>query len=82
MGIKSTIFNDIFPKCINKGCLYRSSKNLRNYSGTHEKKGDIGMEILESAVVAGFGVPLCSADYTSKVLSPLITDADGVISHL
>ena len=83
IGIKSTIYDGIFPKCLNKSWSDGLSKTLSNSFVTDDNNnGDKGMAILDSAVVADDGVSLWWAAYTAEYCSSLILTTDEICSSL
>ena len=46
---------------LDKGFLDVMSDTFRDYFGTNKKKGDLGMEILESSLLSDAGVTLFKA---------------------
>ena len=58
LGIKRTIYDETFPKCIDKCWPYGSSDKFGKYFVANEKKVDIVILLLDSAAVDDTGIPL------------------------
>ena len=79
--MKGTIYDNVMPKCLDKGQQYGSSETFRDSFESDEEKDGLLMAIFDGAEVYDAVVLLFKTDFIDEGVSPLIITAYEIFSN-